>query len=122
MSRLATDSRTRVVQAQRDAERFARANAEVLPTSRAREAVLRRIAREASGNDGDTQADRILRAIRETGFVTTFEGRQLLDVAEVSARVWSLRHQRDLPVQTAWVSQVSPAGRMHRVARYFLSK
>ena len=112
-------SRTAVVALERASER---ASVEDLPTSPAREQALRSIMHASPGCDGDSQANRLLRAIRETGFVTTFEGRQLLDVAEVAARVCELRHRRGLPIRLSWVMQPGPTGQLHRIGKYFMGR
>ena len=115
-------SRDAVVARDRAAQRAERAQAPRQDVSHARAAALRAMLDTDDSAASDSQADRMLRAMRETGRVTTFEARTFLDVCEPTARIHHLRHQRGLPVLLTWVRQVSAAGKLHRVGCYVLAR
>ncbi|MDE2398355.1 MAG: hypothetical protein KGM91_23220 [Burkholderiales bacterium] len=67
----------------------------------------------------DTQADRLLRALR-TGPVTTHEARQYLDLPCPASRVLALR-QRGYEFEKRWIVQAGPAGWFHKYVEYRLT-
>jgi hypothetical protein len=77
-----------------------------------------RLLREDPGAGGDTQARRLLRALR-TGPITSQEARHYLDVIHPAGRIKTLRDQGHV-IDTRWVLQLSACGRPHRVGEYVL--
>jgi len=72
------------------------------------------------GNSAADQRERLLAAIHERGSISTFESRRDLDIMHPSARIMELK-KRGEPIQTVRVPEVSPAGKVHNVARYYLA-
>jgi len=83
----ATDSRTIVIQRQIEAERIAKRRAPLVSTPPDRAARLATILHEAPGADGDTQRDRLARALHG-GPITSHEARHYLDVLHRPAASW----------------------------------
>ena len=120
--RTVPDGRSEVAQKLRNAEISAKLMATLLPTTLERATFLRKLLANTAGNDGDTQASRLLRSMREGERVTTYEARTYLDVSAPGARIWHLRHIRGFEILMTWVMQVSPAGRVHRIGCYTLAR
>lgn len=76
------------------------------------------VLREMRGNDANTQAQRVLLALRG-GVASSLELRKYLDVINVSSRVSELRAAGHA-IDTIWIQQPTDAGRLHRVALYRL--
>ena len=113
------DSRSVVIERQRDAERLAKLNAPVRTTSASRRSHLRAVLMWAPSSGTETQESRLLRALT-TGAVTTVECRDDLDIPCPASRV--LRLRRDgYQIDTRWVRQITGAARsVHRYAEYVL--
>jgi hypothetical protein len=111
-------SREYVVQRQRIKDKIAKLKAPFHATPAERRARLLRLLREDPGAGGDTQARRLLRALR-TGPITSQEARHYLDVIHPAGRIKTLRDQGHV-IDTRWVLQLSACGRPHRVGEYVL--
>lgn len=94
---------------------------EVRAVSPGHVARLRAILQDRPGADVDTQADRVLIALRVAP-ATTHELRQFLDVLHPPGRVLTLRHHRGHSIAMSWVAQPSACGRLHRVGLYTLTR
>jgi len=66
------------------------------------------------------QRQRLENYFRTHGCITTFEAQAKLDIVCPAARVYELRHQKDLNIQTHWETDHTPQGKPHRVAKYVL--
>lgn len=111
-------SRSAAIAQQRERDRSARLRAPVEHTPPERRARLMAVLREMRGNDANTQAQRVLRALRG-GPASSLELRKYLDVIQVSSRVSELRAAGHA-IDTIWIQQPTDAGRLHRVALYRL--
>ena len=112
------DSRTIVIEHEREADRLAKLNARTVNTSPARRARLMALLAAVPGTGSDTQAGRMLRALR-SGPITSHEARQFLDVIHPAGRVKSLRDS-DYEIVTRWVVQLSACGSPHRIGEWSL--
>ena len=112
------DSRTIVIERQREAERLEKLNARIVNTSPARRARLMALLVTVPGASADTQAERMLRAMRG-GPITSHEARHYLDVIHPAGRVKSLRDS-DYEIATRWVVQLSACGKPHRIGEWTL--
>jgi len=72
----------------------------------------------SGGNSSTAQCHRLLSALRRAP-ITTFQARQLLDIAHPAGRVQALR-DAGYHIVTHWCDDVSQASRRHHVARYVL--
>lgn len=81
---------------------------------------LQGLAKTMSGNDGVTQAARLLEALKH-GPITTNECRRFLDVFDPAARVRDLRHKLGHEIETHWQESVTEQGIAHRVGLYVLA-
>jgi len=70
-------------------------------------------------NSIKAQVSRLLPALKIKP-MTTFEIRNDLDIMEVAARIWDLRHKYGCEINREMVEVESPSGNKHRVARYSL--
>ncbi|MEQ1686524.1 MAG: helix-turn-helix domain-containing protein [Burkholderiaceae bacterium] len=111
----ARDSRTTVIERQREAER----HPPLVNTSPQRRARLLALHSETPGNDAETQAERLLRALRG-GPVTTHEARHYLDIMSPASRVHFLLHSHGHDIQMRLVMQALVLGKVHRIAEYTL--
>lgn len=111
-------SRESVAQRQRVKDKAAKLKPPFHATPAERRARLLRLLREDPGAGGDTQARRLLRALR-TGPITSHEARHYLDVIHPAGRIKTLREQGYI-IDTRWVLQLSACGRPHRVGEYVL--
>jgi len=74
-----------------------------------------------TGNSAAAQRQRLMTAIGERGSLSTPEARRPdLDIMHPAARIMELRKQ-GVPIQTVRVPEVSPAGKVHNVARYYVA-
>lgn len=73
-----------------------------------------------TGNSSEAQRPILLAHLKQFGSATTIELRRDLDVMMPAARVHELRHKLGYNITMARVFQPTDAGKMHRVARYFL--
>lgn len=71
------------------------------------------------GGNAKSQCQRLLKRI-EQGPITTFEARHNLDIVNVPARIFELRHMHGFNIQTCWSFGANPGGGRHRIARYVL--
>ena len=76
---------------------------------------------DLDGNSAGNQRARLLQAIQERGSITTFECRSELDIMHPAMRKLELV-ARGVAIDTVRVPELSPCGKIHRVARYILSK
>jgi Helix-turn-helix domain len=83
-----------------------------------RKAALEAIRLEFKGTDSNTQCARLLAALARFA-VTTYEGRRLLDIYDVPARILQLR-KHGYRIVTHWQTVVTEAGEKHRVGLYAL--
>lgn len=72
-----------------------------------------------NGNGAANQRARILAALRRFSLTTT-EIRRFLDVFEVAARIWELRHLEGHDVSMTWVHVHTETGRQHKCGLYTL--
>ncbi len=72
------------------------------------------------GNGVANQRARILAALRRFSLTTT-EIRRFLDVFEVAARIWELRHLEGHDIPKVWVRTFTETGREHKCALYTLN-
>jgi hypothetical protein len=70
-------------------------------------------------NSAASQRNRILYHLRHAGPLTTLQARHQLDCMHPGMRICELRKSGH-PIATVWVNDVTPEGRLHRVARYIL--
>jgi hypothetical protein len=112
------DSRTTVIERQREAECLAKLTAKTVHTSPARRDRLLALLDATPGAGADTQAERMLRALRD-GPITSHEARQFLDVIHPAGRIKSLRDEGH-DILTGWVIQTSACGKPHRIGRWSL--
>lgn len=56
----------------------------------------------------------------QAGPCSTLEARHELDILGVAPRIFELRHQYGLNIQTHWIYGINPGGKGHRVAQYVL--
>lgn len=116
-----SDSRTFVVEKQRQKDRGTRLNQPLHITSSECAARLQAVLLDFPGATDESQRARILRALGG-GPVTTLELRDLCGVMACGARIWDLIHRHGHQIAKVLVVQVDPAGVKHfGVARYFLS-
>lgn len=71
-------------------------------------------------NSAESQRQRILSWLVQKP-LTTLEARQYLDVMHPSMRILELKRAGH-EIQMVWVNDLSPAGKVHRVGKYLLSK
>ncbi len=116
----ASDSRSRVVEQQRQRERIEAVRAPVTVTTPRKAARLAKLLRERGGNSTETQRMRLLRALRLIGPLTTHEIRQYLDIVQPNTRVFELR-ALGYRIETRWVQQETAAGRLHHFAEYVVA-
>ena len=72
----------------------------------------------SGGNSSTAQCNRLLIALRRAP-ITTFQARQLLNIAHPAGRVQTMR-DAGYHIVTHWCDDTSQAGRKHHVARYVL--
>lgn len=84
-------------------------------------AALHAIRDEFKAANSKTQAACLLAALHRLGGVSTYECSRHLDIYHAPARKLNLR-QAGYPVETAWVTEYTEAGRPHRIGRYFLAR
>ena len=75
--------------------------------------------RDGSPNAAAAQRARILAHLQAGRPLTTLQARRELDTLHPAARVMELR-RAGWSIATAWVTEETDAGRVHRVARYAL--
>ena len=71
------------------------------------------------GNSIQAQITRLKTALK-TRSMTTIEIRNKLDIMEVAARIWDLRHKHGCEIHTEMIDDETRPGLKHRVARYSL--
>lgn len=84
-----------------------------------RDAILRQITDNISGNSAVTQQQRIMAALRSLGSVSTVECTRYLDIVHPPRRVMELREAGNFIV-THWKREPTECGRLHRVGCYVL--
>ena len=111
------DSRTAVVERQRQAERTAKMDSPLITTSARCRKRFQAILKAAPGITADTQADRLLKAMRG-GAVTSFQARDDLDIVSPASRVHTLRHVHGINILCSYVRQASACGTVHTIGSY----
>jgi len=71
-----------------------------------------------NGNTATAQRERLLNALR-TASITTLQARSQLDCMHPGARIMELR-KLGYRIETVWVNDATPEGKIHRVAKYVL--
>ncbi|MBU1140884.1 MAG: helix-turn-helix domain-containing protein [Proteobacteria bacterium] len=71
------------------------------------------------GNSASSQRKRILSWLLSNP-LTTLQARQHLDCMAPAQRILELKNMGH-SIQTVWTNDLSPAGKVHRVAKYILS-
>ena len=84
-----------------------------------RAAKLRSLLTRMGGSDTSTQCERLLAALM-LGPINTDEARRHLDIPSPAPRVFTLRHERGLQIQTFPQVVVADSGIRHRFALYVL--
>ena len=79
---------------------------------------LQAIPRNNKGNDADTQAKRLLIALKTLGSITTLEARQHLDILALAARIFHLRNMEGHEIPLTWEHIFTEVGEKHRIGRY----
>ena len=82
--------------------------------------VLEAIRKDNQGNDANTQAKRLLIALRGLGSITTLEARKGLDILAPAARIFDLRYREGHCIALTWEHTFTDAGVKHRIGRYTL--
>lgn len=75
-----------------------------------------------SGNDNTAQAQkqRIKNHLNKHGSFTTAFARDYLDIPSPAPRVYELRHEEKLNIESIWTTDVTAQGKKHRFVRYVL--
>ena len=81
---------------------------------------LESIKENNKGNDANTQAKRLHKALQTVGPITTIEARRYLDILAPAARIFELRYRQNLEIVSTWQYDFSDAGVKHRIGRYTL--
>ena len=72
-------------------------------------------------NSAQAQQLRLLAHLHAYGSITTIYARKHLDIMHPAGRIRGLRKEGH-KIETHWVTELSEAGRLHRVAKYVLAK
>lgn len=80
---------------------------------------LSELLEQHNGNGAANQRARILEALRRFSLTTT-EIRRFLDVFEVAARIWELRHLEGHDISMIWVRVHTETGLEHKCGLYTL--
>ena len=115
----AADSRTRVVLAARGAEIAARSSALLELTSEEKARALLDVLSRHEGVSCEAQTRRLLRALRQVGWISVMEAERYLDIRHPPSRILELDRDGH-PTARRWVRQVSERGREHRTMAYTL--
>ena|SRR5665647_1574707 len=67
------------------------------------------------------QCQKLLRWLKAYSSITTFEGREQLNIPHVAGRIQGLRKQ-GCEIRTEWTTEYSAGGSRHRIARYILQQ
>lgn len=86
----------------------------------ARVEALEAIRKDNQGNDANTQAKRLLIALKVLGSITTLEARKGLDILAPAARIFDLRYREGHGIALTWEQTFTDAGVKHRIGRYTL--
>lgn len=81
---------------------------------------LQSIKENNKGNDANTQAKRLLKALQLLGGITTIEARRHLDILAPAARIFELRYRQNHEIVSTWQHEYTDAGVKHRIGRYTL--
>ncbi len=84
-----------------------------------REVAMKTQNSETSSNSAASQRQRLLQHLTLFESATTLKARNSLDVMHPAARIMELR-QAGYCIETVWVSDITPEGYVHRVAKYLL--
>ena len=71
-------------------------------------------------NSAQAQQLRLLAHLHAYGSITTIYARKHLDIMHPAGRIRGLRKEGH-KIETHWVTELSEAGRLHRVARYVVA-
>ncbi len=74
---------------------------------------------KTQSNSTADQRNRLEAEIRQHP-VSTIYAREELDILAPAARVWELRHNHGLNIQTHWKTEETASGKKHSVAEYVL--
>ena len=77
--------------------------------------------KEDQSQTARAQRERIRERLK-LGPLTTFEGREKLNVPHVAGRVHELRRDEGLSIKTEWSWEYAAGGSKHRIAIYTLSQ
>jgi len=69
------------------------------------------------GNTIQAQICRLKEALKQRP-MTTIEIRRELDIMEVAARIWDLRHKHGCDIHARFIEDETQPGYKHKVARY----
>jgi len=67
------------------------------------------------------QCQKLLKWLKAYSSITTFEGREQLNIPHVAGRIQDLRRQNH-EIRTEWTTEYSGGGSRHRIARYILQQ
>ncbi len=88
--------------------------------TRARAGHLEAIRQAHQGNAANTQAQRLLTALKALGSLTTIEIRKHLDILAPAARIYDLRYRQNQEIVLSWETSETDAGVKHKIGRYSL--
>lgn len=75
---------------------------------------------DANSNTSQHQRQRIKNQLHEHGSFTTIYARDVLDVPSPAPRVFELRHNEGLNIQSVWTTDKTVQGIKHKFVRYVL--
>lgn len=82
---------------------------------------LEAIRNNHKGNEANTQAKRLLIALKALGSLTTIEIRRHLDILAPAARIFDLRYRQNQNILLSWETTETDAGIKHKIGRYSLA-
>lgn len=75
---------------------------------------------KTNDNTSHAQRKRLRDWLFTKGKISTVEARHQLDILGVAPRVYELRHNENLNIQTHWIYAKNPGGSQHKIANYVL--
>jgi hypothetical protein len=81
---------------------------------------LEAIRNNHKGNEANTQAKRLLIALKALGSLTTIEIRRHLDILAPAAKIFDLRYRQNQNILLSWETTETDAGIKHKIGRYSL--
>ncbi len=75
---------------------------------------------QADFNTSQVQRQRLKNQLQKHGSFTTVYARDVLDVPSPAPRIFELRHNEGLNIQSVWTTDITVQGNKHRFVRYVL--